>query len=154
MSISALKIRDALIRKISTGKIEEAELLVERMKTYASSCKITREKVEILTECGLAYFQMGNLDQSIKTLIVTLANSSPGSHEQAILHWMLGEVQWNVTSEQFSAMKTWEIAKEELDILATQADYDNLPSTRDWYRNTSDHVETVLRQRATTASFG
>ena len=132
----------------------EAVQLLDKMKIYANMSRFTREKVEIFIECGLAYYQMVDPDQSKESILIALANCSPGSHEQAILHWMLGEVQWGISTDQFSAMKTWEIALEELDTLATQADHDNLPATRDWYRTTRDLLEAVLRERATTASIG
>jgi hypothetical protein len=153
MSIPALMMRNALISKISSGDNLAAYQVVEKLKSYGSTCKFTREKVEIFTECGLAYFRMGSPYQAMETIRIALANCSPGSHEQAILHWMAGEAEWNVNTERFSAMKTWEIAIEDLNSLATQADYENRISSRDWYRDTRDQLEAVLMQRAKTASF-
>jgi tetratricopeptide (TPR) repeat protein len=148
LSITAKEIRDGIVNKINAKKFMIANQWVKRIKEFANKSKVTREKMEIWAECGLAHFQMGDPYLCIESLKQALSNCAPGSHEQAILHWMLGEAQLKEETLHFDAFKTWELALEELNALAVVADRRNKIPERDWYRIAFRNLEAALRTRA------
>jgi tetratricopeptide (TPR) repeat protein len=147
MTVSSSAIRDQLAARIQTRSFITAYQIIEHFKKIGLQSIMTLERAEIWAECGLAFFEMGNPFEAIEAFKQSLANCPPGSHSQAIVRWMLGEVQWHIDSEHDTAIRNWEKTLEELSVLEQQADYKNRIPDRDWYRDRMDELHGRLNNR-------
>jgi len=140
-------LRDAISQKISQGRFFEAYQAIEFLKTYENNRENAFERGEIWLECGLAYYDMGNSIEAIKSLKMAEKEFPPASHEHAVTRWMLGTVQWSFESDNAEAMVNLKEAIEEFRSLEKMSEQDRRVREKDWYADRIEDMEENLRER-------
>ncbi|MFB5621122.1 MAG: hypothetical protein ACE5RC_08350 [Nitrosopumilus sp.] len=149
--VSPIKdIRDQIAEKINSNNISsaiEAYQALEYLKFLEGDRIDTFERGEIWAECGLLFYQLGNPFEAQTSLLKALENYPPGSHEYAVVCWMLGIVQWSLENKHGDAMKNWNLAIERFDQLKIQAEYTRQNSLVVWYLTRIDEMVEGLREK-------
>jgi len=122
--------------------IEEIEklhgLLHDDTRTYS------KESPEMLLECGVAAYHMGNSREAIRLLNGAI-NSYVDAHENAIARWLLGCVFWQLNDE-VHALSAWEKALNDFKELEART-LKNADRTS-WYKEKVKEMSDAIRQAA------
>lgn len=100
-------------------------------------------------ECGLAFYEMENSIEAIKSLERAKSAYPPESHEHAVVRWMLGTMQWFFEKYNAAAIKNWKWAIEEFRLLEEKAEQDRRVIEKDWYSDRIIEMEESLRGKIT-----
>lgn len=89
--------------------VEEIEQLQSRIRRDENL--YPREFPNMLLECGMAAYEMGNSREAVRLLLGSIGYCMD-DHERAIVRWMLGCVYWHLANE-VEALSSWENSLQE-----------------------------------------
>jgi len=145
-----IEIRDQIIEKINNNDVKnsfEAYQALEYIKLFEGDRIDTFERGEIWAECGLSFYRLGNPFEAQSSLLKALENYPPGSHEYAVIGWLLGIIQWSLENKHSDAMKNWKRAIENFGQLKIQAEFDRQRFKVDWYSERIGEMDENLREK-------
>lgn len=149
---SSLTRPDTILLEVIRQKIAEARFFevyqaIEYLKSFENNRENAYERGEIWVECCMAYYDMGNSIEAIKSLKNAEKEYPPTSHEHAVTRWMLGNVQWYFETDNVEAMVNWKEAIEEFRLLERISEQDRRIREKDWYGERINDMEDSLRER-------
>lgn len=147
LSKAAQQINNTLIEKLENNNFQDVYLLVENLKTLGSHSADHVEEAEILVECALAVYRMGNIQEAVRLLQKALGRFEPESHHQAVARWLLGILYWELPDQKTQAIAQWEKSLENFDQLGRKSDQQNLQSRLVWYRSHRNTMSEALNKK-------
>ena len=147
LSKAAKQINDAILSRMENNQFQDAYKLIEDMKTLGRNSEDHIEEAEVLVECGLAVFHMGNVNEAVRLLQGALSKFTEESHHQAICRWLLGVVQWESPEKHNQAIMNWERCLEQIQDLAARSDQQNRQARRKWYEARREIMTEALNQK-------
>jgi tetratricopeptide (TPR) repeat protein len=148
LSDIAQGIKQLALEKLNKGQFTSVYQLVEELRKLCKDCSDYLEIPEIMVECGLVEYEMGNLDGAIDLVNQAVSSFNPCSHQQAVARWMLGAFLWQVPSKINQATMNWEQAISCFSDLSDKADHSNHPSLCSWYREKMGYMLKALNNEA------
>lgn len=142
-------LREAIRQKIAERRFFQAYQVIEFFKSYENYRINAFERGEIWVECGLAFYDMENSIEGIKSLERAKSEYPPESHEHAVVGWMLGTMQWLFEKYHVAAVKNWKGAIEEFRLLELKAEQDRRIREKDWYSDRLIEMEESLKGKVT-----
>jgi hypothetical protein len=126
----------SLIEKMEAERLEgravDAEAFLEQIKGLAGQLRDHKEVAELLVECACSAYSMGDLTKAEATLVEALRCAWSDLHRRAVIHWMMGCVQWQSLHDRQEAVVSWRNGLVSFESLADQPDIPG--EQRDWYR--------------------
>ena len=101
---------------------------------------------EIMIECGLVLYELGNYEQAVDQLDQALHHYLPHTHRQAVLLWLSGALMWRIPARYGQAVTHWEKAISFFSDLAIKADYEGRGKDSQWYREKMEMMLRILNQ--------
>jgi tetratricopeptide (TPR) repeat protein len=142
-------LRDIIRQKITERRFFEAYQVIGSLKSYENNRINSFERGEIWVECGLAFYEMGNSTEAIKSLERAKSEYPPESHAHAVVRWMLGTMQWFFEKNNAEAIKNCKRAIEEFRILEEKAEQERRVREKDWYSDRIIEMEESLSGKIT-----
>ncbi len=134
LSNAARQLNETLTEKLEKNQFQDVYKLIDDLQTLGRSSTDLLENAEILVECTLALYRMGNLNEAVRMMQKAIDAFTPQSHHQAVARWMLGILLWETTDKNPVAIMHWEKCLENFDELAHRADQANKQMRVSWYR--------------------
>ncbi len=134
LSNAARQLNETITDKLEKNQFQDVYKLIDDLQTLGRSSTDLLENAEILIECTLALYRMGNLNEAVRMLQRAIDAFTPQSHHQAIARWMLGILLWETNDKNPIAIMNWEKCLENFDELARRADQANKQMRVAWYR--------------------
>ncbi|HEX5808494.1 MAG TPA: hypothetical protein VFY25_07490, partial [Anaerolineales bacterium] len=150
LSPSSTQVADLIAENIRQRRYPDVYALIRDIQQSNRWRSIIYEGSEAFFICGLAAYQIGNLDFSIELLKKALQGFAPGAannHKQAVVRCMLGAVEWLNPETRSQAGIDWIRAVEEFRELMLQADRRNDQLGRQWYAERIALLEAALAER-------
>jgi tetratricopeptide (TPR) repeat protein len=150
LSTIAKGIRKLAIEKMNGGQFSSTYQFIGELQKLCNGCSDYLEVPEILVECGLLEYEMGNLEGAIELVDQAVSKYNPGSHQQAVARWMLGACLWQAPAKINQATTSWEQSISSFADLAEKASHlGHLTQVR-WYREKREYMLTALNNEVNT----
>lgn len=100
-----------------SDRAEEAWNLLERLKRLSDGFnhddvtnepKYKYEKPEVYMECALVAYKLGDLQEALNLLRVSIGDFSKRTLHKSISYWLCGCIQWQLPSHLEDAVLSWE----------------------------------------------
>jgi len=121
LSVIAKGIRQLALEKLNRSQFTSAYQFIGELLKLSKGSSDYLEVPEILLECGLIEYEMGNLEGAIHLLNQAASSYNPDSHQQAVARWMLGAFLWQAPAKISQATTSWEGAISSFSDLADKA---------------------------------
>ncbi|MBI5297989.1 MAG: hypothetical protein HY869_21135 [Chloroflexi bacterium] len=119
--------------------VEEIEQLQSRIRR--DDRLYPREFPNMLLECGVAAYKMGNSREAVRLLSGSIGYCTD-DHDKAVARWMLGCVYWNLENE-VEAISSWENSMQEFS--EQRKKIDKMSSDAIWYSNQIAVMERAIQ---------
>lgn len=110
LSTPTLRFREIMEAKYAEQKYASVYELMSEIQQVNRFSKDYLETPEAVMECGFIAYQIDNLYESVELLQRAFELYKPGSHQQACVKWMLGDVQLRLVSEKIKAINSFQDA--------------------------------------------
>jgi tetratricopeptide (TPR) repeat protein len=147
LSDAAKSLVNGLMQSALEGNSKKVYQQVSLLQKVAQGSEDYLEGMEIMVECGMAFYQEKNFSNAGSTLRRAAAGFPPGSHRQAVTRWMAGLAQWQVKSERDSAINNWQLSIKDFEGLEQQAARSRNPDRAAWYAERIEAMKLVLTQK-------
>jgi tetratricopeptide (TPR) repeat protein len=144
LSIVARGIKQLALEKLNRSQFTSAYQFIGELQKLSKGSSDYLEVPEIMVECGLLEYEMGNLEGAIKLVDQAVSNYNPGSHQQAVVQWMLGALLWQTPAKISQATTSWEQAISGFSDLAVKAGHSGHLTLRDWYQEKTRYMLKAL----------
>ncbi len=145
---SIVKIRNRMVDDFKEKKFDQVTQQMVVIQRIAFSARDYLIYPQVLVDCALIAYQMDNQKEETSRLLKqALLGFSPGSHQHAVVRWMLGLVQWPDKSKVEQAVANWQQSREIFLELAMNEDRLNRQDRRRWYRRTCQVMRLALEQK-------
>lgn len=141
------EIKKMLINSIAKRQVLRTYEIIRDLQLLCRNSSDYREPPEILLECGLQFFLLGNVFDAVDLIRQSVASFPPQSHRQAVARWMLGAVQWYSRDLRRDALLNWEQSIDSFKNLALKADYEDKQTQKDWYLKLCEVLELAAQER-------
>ncbi len=139
-------LRNQITNKIQGGDFIQVYKLIEYLEMSAAALNDKFDTGDILTEIGLAYYRMGNL-QKAEEYWFKARNDYNDCHEGAVVMWLLGSVRWQIDMRNKIALNDWKMTIREFRILANAAERNRLADQYEWYDQMIPDLEKSLAEQ-------
>lgn len=149
-SASSKQLADRMAENIRQRRYPDAYSIMREIQQINRWSIVVYERTEALFECGLAAYQMGQLDSAMELLRNAVKDFAPGvgnNHKQVVARYMLGAVEWLDPGTRNQAAVDWRRCIEDFGQLMVQADRDNEQLRRQWYSDRMALLEAALAER-------
>jgi tetratricopeptide (TPR) repeat protein len=150
LSLSSGQLVRSIVDNIRRLRYSEVYPLIRDIQQINRWSTVIYERAEVFFECGLAAYQIGNLDLAIELLQRAMLDFAPGignNHKQVVARCMLGAVEWLKPDNRNQASTGWRRCIEEFRELMLRADQRNDQQTRQWYADRIALLEAALSER-------
>jgi len=147
LSRAAKLLVNGLMQAVVEGSPKKVFQQAGLLQKVAQGSEDYLEVMEILVECGMAYYQVKNFSNAGSTLRQAAAGFPPGSHQQAVARWMAGLAQWQVQSERDSAINNWQQSIKDFEELEQQAARRRNSDLTAWYTERIEVMKLALVHR-------
>lgn len=147
LSRAAQQLNATIVEKLESNRFQDVYKLVQDMQTLGRNSMDHVEEAEILVECGLAVYRMGNLNEAVALLQKALGKFEPDSHHEAVTRWLLGIILWESPEKNSQAIMHWEKSLEEFDALSRKSDQQNRQNRLTWYRARRNTMVSALNEK-------
>jgi tetratricopeptide (TPR) repeat protein len=145
---SIIQIRNKMVDDYKQKKYDEVIHEMSVIQRIAFSASDYLVYPQILVDCALLAYQMDNQkDEAIRFLKQALMVFTPHSHQQAVVRWMIGMVEWLDKSMVEQAVTNWQQSREIFLELSVNEDHANRQDRRRWYKRTSQVMRLALEQK-------
>jgi tetratricopeptide (TPR) repeat protein len=111
--------------------------LVERVLKMRETFSDSFEKAEVIVKCALAFYRLNQYPEAIQLLKEAEAIYQRNLHYIAVVLWMEGCIQWQISSEHDQACLAW---KRSLEIFGKLHSWSTDPAHIDWYNQRVQEV--------------
>lgn len=146
LSNSAVQIRDHLHLMVANHTADQAKDDIDALIDITRHSVDCQETGEAFAWCGMAEWQMGKQMSSLYYFRAALSQYLPGSHEYAVLTWVLGLAEIAIPQMKSKAIVTLERGIQRMERLQIQSVEENDHHKRDWYALTHQAMRRVLRK--------
>lgn len=150
LTASSRQLADSIAENIRQRRYPDVYALIRDIQQINRWSTIIYERAEVFFECGLAAYQLGNLDFAIELLKRAVLEFAPGigdNHKQVVACCMLGAVEWLKPDTRNQAAVDWRRCIEEFGELMLQTDQRNDQGRRPWYADRIALLEAALSER-------
>src|SRR5271157_5039826 len=145
---SIIQMRNKMVDDYKQKKYDEMTRQMEVIQKIAFAASDYLVYPQILVDCALLAYQMENKkDVAADLLKQALVIFIPRSHQQAVVCWMLGIVEWLDKSSVEQAVINWQKSREIFLDLALSEDHANRQDRRRWYKRTGQVMRLALEQK-------
>jgi len=118
-----------LMKKVlKSDQSKKAYQIIELLKM---SSFVLGEYPEVMVECALAAYRLGDLEETILCLRMAKAKYAVNRENLAATLWMLGSVFWQMESGTKNAVESWTSCQEQLTNLVSDLDRVNSKQNRE-----------------------
>ncbi len=121
--------------------------LMDKLKMDTEESEDYMETAETFLECGYAAVRMHHYVEAMRFLRQAAREYHPFTHQQAVVRWALGIVQWEMEPYWREAQSNWEQALDIMEEQAINARYQNLDERWQWYNDTIETMRGALHER-------
>ncbi len=121
--------------------------LMDKLQADTEESEDYVETAEAFLECGYAAYRMRHYVEAMRCLRMAAKEYHPFTHQQAIVRWALGIVQWEMEPYWGEAQANWEQAIDIMEELAINARYQNLDDRWEWYNDIIETMRNALHER-------
>jgi len=146
LSCDVQEIKVKIINSIAKRRVLQAYDFVRDLKLVCNGHRDHLETSEIMLECGLQFYTLGNIADAADILNRSVSSFPPQSHKQAVARWMLGAVQWHSRDMRHSALASWERSIDNFKNLALKADYEDKQKQKEWYLGLIEVLEPASQE--------
>lgn len=147
LSDVAQGVKKAILEKFEKKQYSSVYLLIQELQNLCKGCYDYLEIPEILVECSLMAYELGNLEEAISLLKQTVSYYNPHTHQAAVARWMLGAVQVQTPPLNSQVATNWEQAITYFSNLAVKASYDGKVDRHRWYQEKVEMMVKVLNKQ-------
>ncbi len=155
MSAGSVEVVEMLNQYITaaerTGSVElntwSVYQLIDKLKAGTEESDDYMETAEAFVECGYAAYRMRHYVQAVRCLRMAAKHYHPFTHQEAVVRWALGIVQWEMEPYWGEAQSNWEHAIDIMEELSLNARYQNLDDRWQWYNETIETMRNALHER-------
>ncbi len=121
--------------------------LMDKLKADTEESEDYMETAEAFVECGYVAYRIRHYMESMRCLRMAAKYYHPFTHQEAVVRWALGIVQWEMEPYWGEAQSNWEQAIDIMEELAIKARYQNLDDRWEWYNDTIETMRNALHER-------
>jgi tetratricopeptide (TPR) repeat protein len=140
-------ILDVALNRIRQNRFQEVPAALDDLQKITKWSSPVYERAEAFLECGIAYNQIGNNQLAVELLRKAVLDFAPNrgdSHKQTMARWILGAVEWMISTEKNQAIIEWTKCIEELAELGLRATRRNRQNRKRWYADRRAILQAAL----------
>ena len=105
-----------LIQLMKKQLAEKKDAEVEKvMRLLEQNTRFSEEYAEVMVECSVAAFELGDAGQTIKYFRKAQVKYLADRENLLAVTWMMASAQWYIEAEKPSAIKNWQACEKLLD---------------------------------------
>jgi hypothetical protein len=150
LSASSRRVLDIALPQIRQNRFQAVSVVMTDLQEITNWSNAAEERAEALLESGFAAYQVGSYPLALELLGRAVPAYSPESgvnHKQVMARWMLGAVEWMVSTARNKAILDWTRCIEELEQLRLRSDRDNRQERRKWYADRRITLQNALAEQ-------
>ena len=147
LSEIAQQVKQLLLVQLRKKQYTSVYHLVGELKNFCKGCCDYLEIPEIMIECALVLYELGNFEEAVEILNQAVPYYTPHTHHQAVLLWFLGALMWRIPAKYTLAISNWEKAISYFSDLSIKADYEGRVTDSQWYRGKMAMMLKILNRQ-------
>jgi len=143
----AQQVKQLLLKQLRNRQYTPVYQLIGELQNISKGCEDYLEIPEILVECGLVLYHLGNIEAAIELMDRAGSHYTPHTHHQAVLLWLSGALSWQIPSKNNQAVMHWETAISFFSDLVIKTDYAGKVEACLWYQEKMEMMLGILNKQ-------
>lgn len=152
VGVSSPSLKEHIERLIGSCQFIQARQALRRFKELGKTAKEAEEVNQNTVFWGLALWQMGSVYEALEHFNEAATRyAAPANHQEAVLHWMMGVIEWEMPGMGGPAAAQWGLACDAFVRLAREAEQKNQPERKNWYAQNGKRMRRLLEDKLSGA---